>query len=430
MSRVRKACGRLARSPLLRDESGAVVLLVALAVVPVLLAAGLAVDGGRYLLARSRLAQAADAAALAAGARLDTAEARSVAERILRANFPEGFLGLELEDVRVAYDEDSGRVTLETSARMPTTFMRVAHVDSVPVTTRTVVVRATQPMDVALVLDVTGSMLFTRGKFDGMKRAARDLVEILFGGEERSTLLRVAVVPFNARVNVGDRGRGWLSSPPPRDWNGCTESRSYTSFDAASGTSLALGDAPPRSGALFSPSPSTYSVRTWRGTETYRFPCPPELLPLTARRSVVLDVIDDLEAGGSTRIDMGTRWGWRVLSPRWEGLWGEDERTPTATEPVRAVVIMTDGQNETSGYYDEVDAARADANLLAICTAMKAQGYLVYSVTYAYDSRWTDSVVRGCATSADHYFRAPTAADLQAAFRQIGSELSALRIAE
>lgn len=421
---------RALKCALCEDKRGAVALLAALAIVPLALAAGLAVDGGRYLLARSRLAQAADAAALAAGTRPDSADFRSAAERILRANFPEGFLGLELQDVEVEHDEASGRITLETRARLPTTFMRIARLDSVPVMTRTVVVRATQPMDVALVLDVTGSMLYVRGKFEGMKQAARDLVQLLFGGEEQAALLRVAVVPFNARVNIGTDRSGWLASRPPSDWNGCVESRSYTILDLVSSASLALSDAPPRTGALFTPSPSTYSVPSRWSTTRYRFPCPPRLLPLTSQRSRVLTFIDSLAAGGSTRIDMGVRWGWRVLSPRWEGLWGEDPRPPTRSDPVRALVIMTDGQNETSSYYDEVDAAAADRNLTALCQLVKAQGYIVYSVTYAYDSRWTDAVVRNCATSPGHYFRAPTAADLQAAFRQIGRQLSALRIAE
>jgi Flp pilus assembly protein TadG len=407
-----------------------VVLLVALAIIPVLLAAGLAVDGGRYLLARSRLAQAADAAALAAGARPDTAEARSIAERLLRANFPEGFLGLQLEDVRVAHDEDSGRITLETTARMPTTFMRVAHIDSVPVTTRTVVVRAAQPMEIALVLDVTGSMASNR-KIDALKRAARDLVEIVFGGERVSDLLRVAVVPFSSRVNVGNHHRDWLVPAEQRrsPWRGCVEAR----YDP-----LALSDAPPSAGRFVPSEDVLAGGRETRVTRpprsggnnvrTYDPPCPPKLLPLEGDRTVILGAIDALSPTGTTRIDMGARWGWRVLSRRWEGLWGEDPRHPDAEDVVQAVVIMTDGDNETR-VYDEVDDAGADANLRALCASMKAAGYIVYTVTFQAPA-WADTMMAECATSPSHFFRSPTATDLRAAFRQIGSELSALRIAE
>jgi Flp pilus assembly protein TadG len=418
---------RRARNCTLRgDERGAVALLVALGIVPLALAVGLAVDGGRYLLARSRLAQAADAAALAAGARLSTTGFEDTAERMVRANFPQGYLGLELEDVRVAHDEASGRITLETRARMPTTFMRIARVDSVPVTSRTVVVRAAQPMEIALVLDVTGSMQCC-GKLTGLKRAARDLVEIVFGQEQVSDLLRVAVVPFNARVNVGNHHRDWLLPSQRRvsPWRGCVESRP--------GVANALTDKPPANNAWFVPSEDVVAGGLHRGDSrsrqpVYDPPCPPALLPLTRTKRTVLDYIDRLSANGTTRIDMGARWGWRVLSRRWQGLWGEDPRHPNAADVVQAVIIMTDGDNETS-VYDEVNDAQADANLLAICQSLKEAGYLIYAVTFQAPV-WADTLMAQCATSPAHFFRSPTAADLQTAFRQIGSELSALRIAE
>lgn len=424
-----------------RDDGGAVAMLVALALVPLAVGTGLAVDAGRYLMARGKLARAADAAALAAGAKLGTDDFAPTAERLLRANYPEGFLGLRLEDVAVTYDEETGRITLETRARMPTTFLRVAHIDTVPVTARTVVVRAAQPMEIALVLDVTGSMGWN-GKIDALKQAATDLVEIVFGGESVSDLLRIAVVPFSARVNVGNHRRDWLVAEERNrsPWRGCVEAR----YDP-----LALSDAPPADG-LFVPSedvlaggretPVTQAAaaggngsgskkkKKKKKQSTYNPPCPPELLPLQDEKAVVLDAIDDLWPTGTTRIDMGARWGWRVLSRRWEGLWGEASRHPDPDEVIRALVIMTDGDNVTR-VYDEVDDAGADANLLAICQAVKDEGYLVYTVTFQAPA-WADQLMEECATSESHFFRTPTAAQLQSAFRQIGSELSALRIAE
>lgn len=415
------------------DERGAVVMLVALALVPLAVGAGLAVDAGRYLLARGKLAQAADAAALAAGAKLGTEEFEPTVERVLRANFTDGFLGIELEDIDVTYDQESGRITVDTRARMPTTLMRIAHIDTVPVRSRTVVVRAAQPMELALVLDVTGSMGCC-GKIEALRQAATDLVEIVFGGETRSDLLRVAVVPFSARVNIGNHRRDWLvaAERSRSPWRGCVEAR----FDP-----LALTDAPPADG-LFVPSEDvlpggratsatqggSHGWKKKKNQQTYDPPCPPALLPLEDDKAVIEQAILGLQPTGTTRIDMGARWGWRVLSRRWEGLWGEDPRHPDADEVVQAMVIMTDGDNVTQAY-DEVDDQGADANLLTICERVKEAGYLVYTVTFQAPA-WADRLMEQCATSSAHFFRTPSAAELQAAFRQIGSELSALRIAE
>ncbi|GBD42885.1 hypothetical protein HRbin40_00345 [bacterium HR40] len=408
------------------DERGAVATIVAFALLPLLLTAGLALDAGRYWLARSRLAEAADAAALAAGARLGTSEFAPTVERLLRTNFADGFLGVELDRVEVSYDEASGRITVEAQARLPTTLMRLARIDSVPLAVRTVVARAAQPMELALVLDVTGSMACC-GKIQALKQAATDLVGIVFGPEKESDLLRVAVVPFSARVNVGNHHRDWLL-PADRNvspWRGCVEARP--------GDANALSDRPPEGNAWFVPSEGIAAGGLHRGDRrsgagVYNPPCPPRLLPLRRTKRVVLDTIAALTPSGTTRIDMGARWGWRVLSRRWQGLWGEDPRHPRAEEVLQAVVIMTDGDNETR-VYDEVNDSGADRNLLVLCDNMKARGILVYTVTFQAPA-WADVIMRQCATSPAHFFRSPTNAELRAAFRQIGSELAALRIAE
>ena len=66
--------------------------------------------------------------------------------------------------------------------------------------------------------------------------------------------------------------------------------------------------------------------------------------------------IDELESWsrGGTSSNFGMVWGWRTLSPRWQGLWGG--ATPAdmpfdRDEPLmdKAVVLMTDGTNQ---FYD------------------------------------------------------------------------------
>ncbi len=395
------------------DRRGAVAMTVALAIIPVTVATGVAVDLGRYMVARSKLAQAADAAALAAGTERDPREIENTVNRILQANFSEGFLDVEIESVEVRGDDETGSITVVTRAQMPTLVMSLASIETMNIETRTVVVRESAPLEVAMVLDVTGSMRCC-GKIQALKSSATDLVNILFGAEDESEDLRIGVVPFNARVNIGNDRRAWLTPAERsrRPWRGCVESRS---------TDVRLTDEPPEVEKFV----RSDGVRV--GNRRRSPPCPPRLLPLTDTKAEALDMIEELGASGTTRIDMGIRWGWRVLSRKWEGLWDEPERKPF-DEVVTALIVMTDGQNVATAY-DEVSAAQADANVRILCETVKREGIVLYTITFRAPQR-ADQLMSECATSPAHYFRSPTSADLRDAFRTIAGELSALRIAE
>lgn len=409
---------------LARDERGVVAILTALLIVPVTLALGIAVDASRLYLVRSRLSEALDSAALAAAQVTDEATLRADAQRLFDANFPAGYMGSILRPLQVAYDATAGRVELRAQAAVPTVVMQLAHIDSVDVDARAVAIRRRNAMEVALVLDVTGSM--AGSKIQTLKQAVRDLLDILLGPHDTADELWLAVVPFSARVNVGNTHRDWIVGGHTGQWTGCVESRSG---------SLALSDAPPGAG-LFRRS-DNITVTGWHlehGRWTYGQyettpPCPLRLLPLTQSKSIIRNRVDGLTPEGSTRIDMGARWGWRVLSPRWRGLWDTHGRPrERADDLTKAMVLMTDGQNEVSTY-DEVSAAQANANLLQICTSMKAEGILIYTIGFQAPAA-TRPLLQACASGPGFFFESPTEEALRRAFRQIAGRLSALRLAE
>ena len=85
--------------------------------------------------------------------------------------------------------------------------------------------------------------------------------------------------------------------------------------------------------------------------------CPSTVLtPLTNVKETLSEGIDALEARGSTHVNVGAVWGWRLLSPEWNGVWGGDMDTndlPLAydnPESQKSVVIMTDGVNTMTTY--------------------------------------------------------------------------------
>lgn len=236
------------------DTSGAVALIAAIATIAFMLAAGTAVDFARASRQRQVLNSAVDAAALALATSkiADVATLKAMADKYVKSNlasisnYDGGPLTL---DVNVYAD----RVTISAQQEMPTTLMRIAHINEMDLTVYSEARRTTTNAEVALVLDNTGSMA-SNGKIDALKQATEDLTNILYGEDAVSTHLKVSIVPFAASVNVGTQysnaswmdsnGQnalskvnftdptkhnkwGWdsLSNTP---WNGCVEQRKST----------------------------------------------------------------------------------------------------------------------------------------------------------------------------------------------------------
>lgn len=187
----------------IRERRGNVAILFGFALVPLLLGTGVAVDYGRALLVRERMAGAADAAALAIGSwpGLTQAEQTDKAQQFFDANYPPSTLGT-VGKLNVSVSDSDTTVTV--SGQVKTTFMNVANIDHIDVGASSTVTIGMGTVEVALVLDNSGSMLGS--KIASLKTAASNLVDTLFKSAQNSSLpdpIKIAVVPFAASVNVG-----------------------------------------------------------------------------------------------------------------------------------------------------------------------------------------------------------------------------------
>jgi len=158
---------------------------VGLAIIPLFAAIGLAVDGSRGYMLKSKLSYAIDAAGLAGGRAFETDNREADIMMFFEANFPPGYMNAVLapNNPIITFNDEENTVTIQASATIPTRFMSVAGVHEMTVSARTVVKRELQGMELALVMDNTGSMR-GGGKIDAMKDAATDLVNILYGSRE------------------------------------------------------------------------------------------------------------------------------------------------------------------------------------------------------------------------------------------------------
>ncbi len=194
---------------------------------------------------------------------------------------------------------------------------------------------------------------------------------------------------------------------------------------------------------------TNYVINDESGPNKY---CPTEVTRLTNVRGDIEAGISALSARGATHIPTGAVWGWRMLSPRWRGLWGgimDTNNLPLNYDEdmmIKAAIIMTDGENtmynNADGAYDYLNQNRLGTTnsgtattvlnnkVTSICNAMKAQGIIVYTIVFDLNSTGVATMMRNCATEPDYYFDSPDANTLRQAFRTIGDSLANLRISQ
>ena len=175
-------------------EGGFALIYMAVLITFLLIATGLAVDGGRAYVVKAQLTKAVDGAALSAARNLNSGSPRSEAEKIFRANFPDGYMGTssvtnpttDASFFDLTTDATTGVnvVTVRATAVVPTTFMRLANFQQVTVSSSGEAQR--RMVDLSLVLDVSGSI---GSQWTAIRDAAREFVNAFDEDGDRMSLV-------------------------------------------------------------------------------------------------------------------------------------------------------------------------------------------------------------------------------------------------
>lgn len=155
--------------------------------------------------------------------------------------------------------------------------------------------------------------------------------------------------------------------------------------------------------------------------------------------------VDGLTAVGGTYHTIGMMWGARFLSP--DGIFSsENSAAPNGFNISRNIVFMTDGDMSayTNVYgawgYQALDLrdgpSGADNDDLTdihnrrlemMCNAIKAKGITIWVIGFN-SSNIMSSQLQNCASSANHWSMAYTAADLKTTFQNIAKNIGGLRL--
>jgi len=184
------------RTPI-RRERGAVLIMVALAMLVLLALVGLVVDGGLAYLVKARLNAAVDSAALA-GARAipegttkdqQITAARAAAADFFAANIPDNYLLSSPKLLSTEVSFDTGRVTIDVRAEAPmkVSFMRVLGYTSLTPVAYAQTIR--KDLDMALVVDTSGSLYNSRA---AVKTSAKTFLNKFNVTQDRVSLVHFA----------------------------------------------------------------------------------------------------------------------------------------------------------------------------------------------------------------------------------------------
>ncbi len=418
-----------------RNESGTIAVIFALSIMILFGTTGLAVDASRAYSVSMRVGSILDAAALAGAKLFDRpnstdSDIRARTLAFLKAHTNAlNVSGLTLRNFQTVINRSQSSVKVTIDVDVPTTFANVAGIPTFAFTKVAKVVYDLKRVELAMVLDITGSMA-SSGKLDAMKAAAKEVIDLLIDPSASSvTANKIALAPYAASVNVG----AYLSSVASGQsimGDTCVLERPGTASqtdDAPSGSN--------RARVMNTPNPGT--------DPNYHYSCPTaSILPLSTSISTLKSEIDSYAAAGGTAGHMGAAWGFQLVSPNWAGIFGGASAPADYTDQrvIKSVLIMTDGFFNTAyksanAQPSSVQTDESYAEFAALCANMKAQKIQVFTVGFSLTTEpepgqtTARNALRNCASVPAQYFEAETSSALISAFRNIADQLTSLKIA-
>lgn len=469
-------------------ERGAIAIIFALLIIPLLMAVGVAVDYIRAQQAKTALQAVVDAAALAAGAHpLPNPLNAQDSEPVLRV-VVDNFVGLNTVDVNgnkivgkmatlagapsLTYTPDPVTdrhfVVVSADATVETVFMRIVDIDTIPISATSEVRRAVLgPLEIALVLDNTHSMRLPVSatdpttRIDALKSAANSLVDLVMNNPDTLSPAKVGVVPFSGMMRVGTvfRSEPWVEPVPGSNAERCCVEPPPDKICSTDGIPtkcpLQCVDNPPPTFDREGYSCRIHSL-SWLGCvaprpvpyrdnidnhiavpyPTNRQNCGSPLLDLTETKAdVVASINAMLPASGEGFIPSGLIWGWNMLinedgtNPLREA---RSKQQAQADKARKMLILMTDGGNSlvpVSNFFIPSSNVTVSNNLTeTVCNNIENDGIAIYTILLGEHPESIQTLIEECASANGGYYTASTAADLTQAFEDIINRLAKMSV--
>lgn len=406
------------------DERGTVAMIFGVMLTGLLFFAGMALDYSRAMNVRSRVSDAADAAALAAGRALmaggmNAAEIRALALKYFNENVKSVNGQATVGVPQINVDPQTGGVTIDVNSKVKLTLARIIGKQTLDFPISTAVNFSQKDIEVGMALDITGSMgnrdSNGQKKIDGLKQAFESFATRLIpDNASDAQKVRIGVAPYAAGLNLGDFADDFSAN---RSKDGCVTERKDGKADDDVTTFAVAQD-----GAKDT-DPTEGNV----GNSAYGCPSA-KLIPLSDDRETLIKEVKKFKADGWTAGHIGTQWAWNLISDQWNwgsGSIGESYDLVSQNKLMKAVVLMTDGTFNTA-----YNGKKSSDQAIALCGAMKAKGVVVFAV--AFDATpAAEATLKACASNGTGYYaNASTGDQLEAAFNNFAAKLTELRVSK
>ncbi len=419
----------------LRDRKGGVAPMLALGIVPLVVAAGAAVDYSRANLVRTAMQNALDATALMLSKdaqNLSAAQLDAKASSYFNSLFtrPEAS-GVQITEEFGSPQQGSFALKLSGSATVSTMFWRLIGQQAISISASGEVLWGFKKLNLALALDNTGSMAQSN-KMTELKAAAHNLLSTLQNAAKTPGDIKISIVPFATDINVGtgNVNATWI------DW---------TDWDAANGTCSKLpytnqsscvangGKWTPKShsnwnGCVYDRDQNNdvLNTATTAGTPATMYrahqapACPTSMITLSYDWTALNNKIDAMNPTGNTDVTIGMQMAWQTLSPV-----APFNAPPPAPDLDKVIILLTDGDN-TQNRWSSIPST-IDARTQKVCDNAKADNIRVYTIRVIEGNA---SLLQGCASKPDMYYEVTQASQLNSVFGSIAQNLANLRISK
>ncbi len=353
-----------------RDETGALVIFGLVLFFLMVMMGGLAIDLMRYEYTRTNLQNTLDRSTLAAAA----LNQKLTPKDVVADYMDKAGLSDQLASVTVTEVLNSRMVHSIGRADTHPVFLHLLGIDKLDAMGGSRAEQAITNVEIALVLDISGSMQ-RNNKIGNLKAAAADFVDTILANDPNHRV-SITIVPYNAQVNIGpvlvskfnitnhnDVANDNCIELPPSAYGTLVLSQTdpmpmMAYADIAYGTNLIDATVKPTSAS----AKPVYD-------RTFCKPNPANIIRLPSNDATQLkSEINALQAEGNTSITLGMKWGVTLLDPSMRPMFtdliasGDVPKNMPArpfdyndTSAMKIVVLMTDGEHVqheriTNGY--------------------------------------------------------------------------------